>query len=779
MEKTYFPNEQLNKIPCGIIVFENTAPWRIVYANEQYYAHFSNGNSETLNILETDLPQLSGIEKKLGEKDGTKIYYRCNTGKKLPRTVIMTVRRYDERSYIAVLEDITKEFNLLERLKREKEKFAMVLCDDQNMVFEDDVQKNVSVLYMQQEDGEIKTIKTKGIYEQLAESMVHPHEKPFFIENIYNEKEKMLSARMKINGAKDWKWYRIYRRFEYDDEGKIMRVYGVIRDVDDEKKREEEYRKKIEIDPVLKIYTRNAGVNKINSYIRNNPKRSDYALLIMDIDDFKNINDTYGHMYGDVVIEMTAGAIKEAVGDAGFAGRYGGDEFFAFVHSASRSEIRAVAEEILNKVKDFHLSDDTRITLSIGVASGDMLADTDAGYAGLLEKADKALYHVKENGKANWCEYNENMSNNNGRGLDYEEDEAEESAEMLDSKDMMKAFLELSAGAKTSDEAVYNIMKHIIDRFRFDWMQIMQVNSREDLITIRYEWCRTPDFRNNAGKSGYYVHSDIMNFRHYFENFPIFRVLPENIGGFSPKFQREFEKNMRYNVVYISNTTTDENFYMFVCTRFDKNDVWTDEETQELNMATKIMTMYIAQTGRESENEKKLQHMVDYDRKTDLYSISQLYVQMGRLRKIARENGEDVVLAHCDIGNFVKFNRDFGIEAGDDILLSYGKHIKDNFYNGRVSASHIDGTDIFYVAFRVKKGDMSIIEKYHNENIYFCNMCNEKYKGAELVIRTGVYLLKDNEDGGYGFDCAMLAKKYVKDRNRSFYVMYDDQMDDL
>ena len=58
-------------------------------------------------------------------------------------------------------------------------------------------------------------------------------------------------------------------------------------------------------------------------------------------------------------------------------------------------------------------------------------------------------------------------------------------------------------------------------------------------------------------------------------------------------------------------------------------------------------------------------------------------------------------------------------------------------------------------------------------------MCNEKYKGAELVIRTGVYLLKDNEDGGYGFDCAMLAKKYVKDRNRSFYVMYDDQMDDL
>ncbi len=777
MAKAYFPNEDFNKISCGIVAFTKDAPWSIVYANEKYYSEFSNGNTDTLNVIDEDLGIFKKIKENFAEDKTAFVRYRSDAGKDTIRITVMSVSEYNDDAYLGVVWDATDRHEMIERIQHEKDKFAMALCSSKNMVFEDDLVSDVSVLYVSDDEtGDIKKVVTKNIFEKLADGMVHPHDKKFFLENLYNEKEKTLSARLKIKDG-DWKWYRIHRQFEFGNDGKIEHIFGFISDVDDERRKEEEIKKKLEIDPVLKIYNRNAGVTKINSYLHNHTDRKDYALLIMDIDNFKMINDTFGHLYGDAVIEMTAGALREAVSGCGFAGRYGGDEFFAFIHSVSEDEIHAVADDLLDRMSSIRLADDTGITGSVGIAVGTMF-DKAPEYRELLEKADKALYFVKKNGKAHWREYDDVMSDNDGHSLDYEQDEDVSDIDLLESKDMMKVFLELSAGAKTSDEAVYNIIKYMVDKFRFDWMQIMQVNSKEDLITIRYEWCRDKDFHNNAGRSGYYVHSDIMNFRKYFEQQSVFKVCDENINEFSPKFQREFEKNMRYNVIYISDTTKDDNFYMFVCTRFDKQDVWRDDECTELNNATKIMAMYISQTSIKSENEEKLQKMIDYDRKTNLYSISEFYVQLGRLRKNARENGDDVILFNCDIGNFMKFNRQFGIEAGDNVLFDYGKHIKDNYDEERCTASHLDGTDTFYLAARVKKGDSSFIEKFNKENIYFCSHVNDKYKGADITIRTGVYFLGNNEDGGFGFDNASLAKKrYTGDRNKTFCVIYDKERD--
>ena len=64
----------------------------------------------------------------------------------------------------------------------------------------------------------------------------------------------------------------------------------------------------------------------------------------------------------------------------------------------------------------------------------------------------------------------------------------------------MKVFLELSSSAKNSDDAMYKIIRYVAEKFDIDWFQIMKVNTKEDLITISYEWCSDPKFQNNAGK---------------------------------------------------------------------------------------------------------------------------------------------------------------------------------------------------------------------------------------------------------------------------------------
>lgn len=771
--KKYFPDESYNKIPCGIVVFNDNESLGLVYANESYYSDYSNGNSESLNITQSNTDFVAKIREKLSDSSNAEIIYNAYRNGNEIMNICMSVSRLDENNFIGAMWDVTMQHEMLKKLER----YEIILGSLNNIIFGADILQNKLTLYIPQHDNHkiIQPQESEGI-DRFLENAVHPSEYNRFIDNFYNGKEENIVVKMKIVDD-DWQWYRIHRQFEYNAQGQIVRIFGIMRNIESEKKQEKQLKQKIELDPVLKVYNRNAAVERTNKYLSENKDRRDYALMVMDIDNFKTINDTCGHLYGDAVIAMVARTLKNIFGDNNVVGRYGGDEFFVFLTESTTEEICEKADRIINDINNFRTSNDQQVTCSIGIALGtDFEAVPD--YKAMFEKADRALYSVKNSGKMHWEIYDINQMTGqvDHRAIDYEEEDRE-NTELLESRDLMKVFLELSAGTKTSDEAIYKIMKYIMERFDFDCMQIMQVNGKDDLITVKYEWCNDPNFRNSAGKSGYYVHSDIKMFSEHFKRDPIFMVSPETATGFSPKFQKEFDKNMRYSVIYNANTTRDDLFYMFVCTRFDKNHIWNEKECQELNIATKIMTMYVSQSDRETETERKLAHQVAHDRKTNLYSVMEFYVQLGRLRKLAKENDEDVALMHVDIGNFLNFNRKFGVIAGDEVLMDYAEHIKsctDVDYN--ISA-HIDGTDIYFIARRIPKGDKSFIETIDKEAKEFCVAENAKYPGAHLIIRTGIYLIEGNEEGGYGFDSALIAKRTVKDCNESYTIVYDKSME--
>lgn len=534
-------------------------------------------------------------------------------------------------------------------------------------------------------------------------------------------------------------------------------------------------KQKIEIDSDLKVYNRNAAVSRINDYLAKHRNDNRFALLVLDIDDFKSINDNYGHLYGDTVIAMVAKKLRELAEDCGIVGRYGGDEFFVFLEDMSYDEITETSTKILNGIASLQFVDERQITCSIGIAIGEMF-DGVPEYKNLFERADKALYNVKENGKAHWRVYDEATmgGNKSGHAIDYENDESDADEELLKSRDLMKVFMELSSGARTSDAATYRIIHYVAEKFGIDWLQIMQVDCKEDLITIKYEWCSDKNFQNNSGRSGYYAHSDIMRFRNHFEKNPVFLICPEITEGFSPKFQREFEKNMKHSVIYNASVTSDDVFFMFVCTRFDKAKAWTEEEALGLSSATKLMTMYVSQANRETENERRYKKLVEYEKKTGLYTMQKFYEQLGRLRKVAAERGDDVAIVHTDFKQFIKFNRKFGLEAGDDVIKAFAEFIQGNEDPECNIRAHIDATDIFIAGKRIPKGDLGIAERVDNINKAFCEEQNKKYPGANLMLKTGIYILKDGDTGGDAIDFAVLAKDAVKDADTSYCVMYEE-----
>lgn len=123
------------------------------------------------------------------------------------------------------------------------------------------------------------------------------------------------------------------------------------------------------------------------------------SLLLVDIDNFKSVNDTHGHAVGDTVLKELAKVLRSAVRESDFPARYGGEEFAVILPNASGRKAREIAERILYKVRNHHIVTPKvtlNVTVSIGVATktAEMAAPRE-----LIERADQALYHAKRTGK--------------------------------------------------------------------------------------------------------------------------------------------------------------------------------------------------------------------------------------------------------------------------------------------------------------------------------------------------------------------------------------------
>ncbi len=124
------------------------------------------------------------------------------------------------------------------------------------------------------------------------------------------------------------------------------------------------------------------------------------SLFMLDIDDFKSFNDSYGHLYGNTVLKLVADTLKESTEKKGFVSRWGGDEFIGVIF-AEPDEAKNIMTEIIEKISNM----DTyrRVTCSCGIVIVDKRQHLEEN----MKKADKALYKSKENGKARCTIYGE------------------------------------------------------------------------------------------------------------------------------------------------------------------------------------------------------------------------------------------------------------------------------------------------------------------------------------------------------------------------------------
>ena len=171
------------------------------------------------------------------------------------------------------------------------------------------------------------------------------------------------------------------------------------------KQTHEELKRVAMTDALTGIYTRRflfEWMEKQVTFITRNSGR--FGCMLLDIDFFKSINDTFGHGQGDTVLKKVAQVIKQAVRKGDIVGRYGGEEFLVLLPNANLSQAGLVAEKIRVDIER-NITVPKQITLSIGVGSCTCIepvtVDVDVSniVQSLLDVTDKALYKAKENGR--------------------------------------------------------------------------------------------------------------------------------------------------------------------------------------------------------------------------------------------------------------------------------------------------------------------------------------------------------------------------------------------
>ncbi len=146
------------------------------------------------------------------------------------------------------------------------------------------------------------------------------------------------------------------------------------------------------------VYNKRA-IKEIAMELIANAKDNKVLLSVMDIDDFKNINDTFGHVMGDEVIAKVAEIIRTSLGNRGFVGRFGGDEFMVVMDKVKDAENFAGIFKTIRKNIAWSCGEmmpNTEVTLSLGLAT---YPDHATNYDELFKVADKCLYIAKDKGK--------------------------------------------------------------------------------------------------------------------------------------------------------------------------------------------------------------------------------------------------------------------------------------------------------------------------------------------------------------------------------------------
>lgn len=198
----------------------------------------------------------------------------------------------------------------------------------------------------------------------------------------------------------EFQWHRTYYSSITDEQNKVISVLGRIHNIHESATVKKEMQHRVETDLLTGLYNKQAGSEKVSKWLKANP--TDKASMIMlDIDNFKYINDMYGHSIGDEILKEVARLMQACSSEDSILARFGGDEFICFsLESMSSIEVRV--QSFMERLKKEITFLDEEVHCSIGIA--EKISEQDS-FEDIFNRADNAMYLAKNSGKNRYYIY--------------------------------------------------------------------------------------------------------------------------------------------------------------------------------------------------------------------------------------------------------------------------------------------------------------------------------------------------------------------------------------
>jgi diguanylate cyclase (GGDEF)-like protein/PAS domain S-box-containing protein len=391
---------------------------KLEYTNEGFFALFGYTRDEyetlpqevRLNLFHYD--DFMNIISRVNTayKPGEVQKFECRINKKNGEVAwaLFSVRKphsaqENEQRFICNIVDITEMKRLQIRIQEEKERYELIEEISDDIMFNYDVATDT----LECSPKILRTLRTATRVEDAIEYITYGNvldhrDIPLFIEAVSNalsgKRINIFDARI-INQRNDVVWHRIKFASIFDGDGNAVRFIGTISDIDKEKKEKSRLIAQAETDQLTGFLNKVSTGLKINELIKEYPNEQGTMFLI-DIDDFKLLNDTYGHHEGDIFLREFTSKLTLAFRSTDILGRVGGEEFVIFVNGLG--DVKELVEEKAKEIEKIchsvklEKAKDRVMSCSIGVA---IYPETGMDYNELFEKADESMYYVKKHGK--------------------------------------------------------------------------------------------------------------------------------------------------------------------------------------------------------------------------------------------------------------------------------------------------------------------------------------------------------------------------------------------
>lgn len=319
---------------------------------------------------------------------------------------------------LIVLTRVVKSFNrkIMELTEERQQTFRKVTEQLYENIYELNITKNCAagastVRYFESLgvpknmmfDEALKVVAEKQIKEEFRQGYIDLFAPKHVMEEFEKGNSHLCYDFMISENGTDYFWMRIDANIYYSPEDACVHMFTYRRNIDQEKRQEIHMAQRVETDEMTGLYNKTSTRQHIEQLLKENTDQN-YAFVIFDIDNFKLVNDRYGHAAGDCVICAFAKTIQSRIASDAFAGRIGGDEFVAFMPFREMSQLQEKIEDLSQALdRDYVIGNlSLHSTASIGAAAA---PKDGADFDTLYRNADAALYQTKERGKNGFTIY--------------------------------------------------------------------------------------------------------------------------------------------------------------------------------------------------------------------------------------------------------------------------------------------------------------------------------------------------------------------------------------